>query len=371
MKIPLIVAAALICLSALCCTDKAIADEVNDIMTDAGDTMLRILPSLYSDDPDRTLVMENLIRLDYLFNQAEPHFVEEQEGAQVTFELLRERLRDAIQLGERHNINLMRSAVDDAFGLCASCHTQDRRIKRAFGVSKIRALDEYLAGEFSYLTRDYESALTSFTNYLESDKRTLVRDANAFDRALVITAEVLADPALARDILKSMLKHVDEGNVIHRHTTDWISALDRLATEPDALTSPLGKKSVDALDGFLDHEWPTIQATLTWAAQEAYWVVIRSELNGFLSRGASGSDVPRLLYWLGVSDRALQYRFYGSLSKGYLEKCIEAHPTDPYAKRCLEEYEMLILVSFSGSGGTNVPLEVRSRLAELRAMVYR
>jgi len=346
------------------------AEEVNEIMRDAGDTMLRMLPSLYSEEPDRTLVMENLTRLDYLFKQTAPHFAKEQEGAQVTYALLRERLGDAIELGQRRNINLMRGAVVDAFGLCASCHTQDRKMKRAFGVSKIRELDEYLSAEFSYLTRDYESSLTSFDNYLESDERTLQRDGNAFYRVLVINAEVFADPALASQTLKSMRKAVSGDSVFYRHIGEWISVLDRLAADPGALTSPLGKKSVSELDDYLDSEWPVIRGTLSWAAQEAYWVLIRSELNRFLSGASSGPNVPKLLYWLAVSDRALQYRFYSSLSRGYLEQCIEGHPKDPYAKRCLEEYEMLVLVSFSGSSGTHVPYEVQARLNELRRIVY-
>lgn len=348
----------------------ASARNINEIMQDASDTMLRMLPALYAEEPDRALVMEGLVKLDDLIGQAEPHFAKGQEGARVTYGLLGERLEDAIALGERRNINLMRGAVNDAFELCASCHTQDRKMKRAFGISKIRNLDEYLAGEFSYLTRDYESALTSFANYLKSDERTLERDASAFDRVLVITAEVLADPLMASEVLAAMQKQLDPEGSISRYVTDWVRALGRLSADRGTLASPLDKKSVSELDTYLDREWPAIQASLAWPEQDAYWVVIRSELNRFLSQGAKASEVPKLLYWLAVSDRALQYRFYSSLSKGYLEQCILAHPRDPYARRCLEEYEMLILVSFSGSMGTFVPPEVQAQLNQLRRLVY-
>lgn len=354
----------------VCASHTLKAEEVNEIMRDASDTMLRMLPSLYSESPDRLLVMENLIRLDYLFKQTESHFKSEQEGSQVNYILLRQRLGDAIELGERRNINFLSDAVVEAFALCASCHTQDSRMKPAFGVSKIKALDEYLAAEFSYLTRDYEAALTSFSNYLESDERTLQRDGDTFDRVLVITAGVMADPKFASDTLSSMRTHLDKESVLYEHVGEWIGVLEGFAKEPDAISFPLSKESVRALDEYLDNDWPVIQWTLTWAEQEAWWVVIRSSLNKFLVRGAKESEVPKLLYWLAVSDRALHYRFYSSLSKAYLEQCIERHPQDTYARRCLQEYEMLVLVSFSGSGGTHVPVEVQERLTELRRLVY-
>ncbi|XOV86304.1 MAG: hypothetical protein ACFHX7_15200 [Pseudomonadota bacterium] len=342
------------------------AQDINELMGDAGDTMLRMLPHLYDEDPDRVALQENLIRLEYLFNQAAPHLQQQGEGSRVTFELMQARLKDAVAMGERRNINLLRSAVSDAFELCSSCHTQDKRGKRAFGVSRIRELDEYSAAEFSFLTRDYESALTSFDNYFSGTDRTPRRDLDAMYRIMVIAAEVYADPALARDRLAAVRPKLVTGSTLDRTAAAWTGIFSRLAAETDSLQSPRLMRSARALDAFLLNEWPAIQSTLDWNEQEAYWIVIRGELNRFLNQGPRADDIPRLLYWLAVSDRALHYRFYNSLSRGYLEQCILQHADHPYARRCLDEYEMLVLVSFSGSGGTNIPIEVQQRLGELR-----
>lgn len=354
------------------------AAEIDELMRDAGDTMLRMLPSLYDagdtgdgDTSDRTLLLENLVRLDYLFKQSARHFEEEDTvGSRVTYDIMRKQLAEAIQLGERRNLSLMRRAVADAFSLCAACHTQDRRIKRAFGVSKIRELDEYLAAEFSWLTRDYASALTSFENYFGGDARTAARDERALERVLVITAEVFADLPAAIDKLREFSKFIDADSRNRERIDAWIEVLSRLASQEDGLQSPLHKMTVDQLDRFLSHEWPALQAALGWHQQEAYWIVTRGELNRFLNRRPAERDVPKLLYWLAVSDRALHYGFYNSLSRGFLERCIEEYPEHPYAKRCLDEYELLVLISFSGSGGTHVPWEVRRRVEELRRLVY-
>jgi hypothetical protein len=342
----------------------------HELMRDAGDTMLRILPSVYEAHPDRILLVENLVRLDYLFNQAESHFGHEQVGARISYDLIQERLRDAIKLGERRNINLLKGVVKDTFAMCSTCHTQDKRIKRAFGISKIRELDEYLAAEFSFLTRDYESALTSFNNYFRGDHRTDVRDREASERLLVITAEVFGDPALGARTLKQLYPSLPGRSASGARIRDWAHVLERMSNDRGGLQSPTDQPDFAHLERFLISEWPVIRATLEWHEQEAYWIVIRGELNRNLTTGAKGNTVPGLLYWLGVSDRALHYRFYNSLSRGYLEHCIEGYPGNPYAKACLDEYEMLVVVSFSGSGGTEVPLEVRKRVEELRRQVH-
>jgi hypothetical protein len=346
------------------------AQPINEIMRDAGDTMLRVLPTLYEESPDRILLLENLVRLDYLFKQVKPHFQRQQAGSQVTYGLLQERLAEAIRFGDQRNVNLMRNATIDAFSLCAGCHTQDKHAVPAFGVSKLRELDAYLVAEFSFLTRDYEAALISLSNYLGSDERTARRDANALDRVLVITAEVYADPPLAVQTLGALRPQFDSDSYERRRLDAWLSVLGRLVEEKHALQSPLALRSVGALDRFLENEWPALRATMSIHEQEAYWVVIRGQLNQLMTAGSRDREIPVLLYWLAVSDRAVHYRFYDSMSRSFLERCIESYPRNPVAVRCLKEYEMLVLASFSGSGGTSIPDEVRDRVETLRQRIY-
>lgn len=342
--------------------------NINELMRDIGDTMLRMLPAVYDDEPDRTLLMENLVRLEYLFNEARPHFESRPVGSQVTFDLLDQRLDEAIALGERRNIGLLRRSVAEAFDLCAACHTQDGVTRRAFGVSKIRELDEYMAVEFSYLTRDYASARTSIDNYLDSDARSIERDLVVLERLLSIGAEVYADPVFAAQQLREALPTLD--GRLQARVSEWISVLDRIADEDGGLQSPLGYKDITSIDRFLDHEWPAIKATLDFDEQQAYWVTIRGVLSKLLASNATSDELPRLLYWLAVSDRALHYRYHNALSTAYLERCIEEYSSHPYAHRCMDEYEFLVLINFSGSGGTRVPPEVRDRLTELERHLY-
>jgi len=81
------------------------------------------------------------------------------------------------------------------------------------------------------------------------------------------------------------------------------------------------------------------------------------------------AEMPRLYYWLAVSDRSLNYQFFDSLSRRYLEQCVEQYPAHAYGQKCLAEYETLVTTSFSGSAGTFVPVQIQQRLDTMRHRV--
>lgn len=49
---------------------------INELMQDLGNTMFRMLPAACSDEPDQVLLLESLVRLEYLLDEAEPHLRE-------------------------------------------------------------------------------------------------------------------------------------------------------------------------------------------------------------------------------------------------------------------------------------------------------
>ena len=75
------------------------------------------------------------------------------------------------------------------------------------------------------------------------------------------------------------------------------------------------------------------------------------------------------VYWLAVAERSLQYRFFDSLSRHYLQRCVRQFPEHPAVARCLEEYERLMVVSYAGSNGVSLPEPVRAELVEMRQLL--
>ncbi|MFN3235826.1 MAG: hypothetical protein ACE37D_02085 [Pseudomonadales bacterium] len=363
-----------ICLTLALTVSAANTNEsVNELMQDLGNTMLRMLPAAYSKSPDQVLLLENLVRLEYMLDEAAPHFDKANDGGQVTLTLLQERLADARAYGTSGNPALLQTTLSEAFTLCASCHVQDRVERRAFAATAGQNLDDYLAGEYYFLTRNYDAASQSMQKYFAATSRTKNQDMSHQDsivlqRMLTIGVEVQRDLAATATELSGALKHLDAADYNHGRVEDWISVLTRIGRGDTGLKSPIGL-SMTELDEFLSRDWPDLRTSLNFSQQEAYWVIVRGELNRHLKLASGQKQLPKVYYWLAVADRELQYRFYGSLSRAYLEACVYEYPGDAYATRCLDEYELLVLISFSGSSGTFVPPEVNEKISEMRKLI--
>ena len=149
----------------------------------------------------------------------------------------------------------------------------------------------------------------------------------------------------------------------------WQSVFSKLKNQ-SSLASPMTPRNIQEMDRFLVRDWPSIQSFLNWNEQQSYWMLIRRKLNTLLENSLDAGDVPILLYWQAVADRSTHFQFYDSLSRRYLERCMREYPRHPFARRCFDEFELLMIVSFSGSGGINIPVEVRKEINELRRIVY-
>lgn len=343
-------------------------EDLQILMQDLGRTMLRMLPSAYDEDPDKVLLLENLVRLEYLLKETEPHFEKLSKNSLVPLTLLEERLADAKAWGLRGNATMLQNAISESFTLCATCHVQDRVSRSAFSSSQVSALDDYLAMEYHYLTREYSAAMASMKHYFEEGERTQSKDSIVLQRILTIGVEVKRDLEFTVMQLTAAFKYLEPEDHNFDRVSQWIKVLDRLRSSDNALQNPVGM-GLAPLNKFLSNEWPEIRSLLSYSEQEAYWIVIRGELGRLLQSTDSEKSLPQIYYWLAVVDRELQYRFYGSLSRAYLEKCITDFPADPYAKQCLGEYELLVLISFSGSSGTNVPYEINARIQQMRKRI--
>ena len=345
-------------------------DSIQALMSQISESMLQLLPMINQKSPDMRVLNTEVGRLNNLFKAAGSHFEKAEITSQLNYFMISEQLALASDYAQENNLYSVKTTLAEAFQLCASCHTLDRHSRRAFGVSRLKDLDEFLAAEYSFLTRDYESALTSYKNYLSNVSDDYYRRALALDRILGITAGVYGDPALTRDTLRSLLPHLSPLSAEQVRVKDWVDVMIRLIRAPDDIQSPTHVKTMSEMDQFLGSEWPATQSALTWNEQQAYWIIIRSSLNQFMQGEPGKDEMPQLLYWLAVSDRSLHYRFYESLSRRYLDRCIRDYPDHAYARKCFDEYELLMIVSYSGSGGINVPVEIQQELNELRAIVY-
>lgn len=358
----LLISALLLILSVPAVSDR---EDLREIMRHLADSVVRLIPITAAKEFDADAFRNEAATLKQYFDAAGEHFGEQPVGSQVTYEILKERLDQVDRLSSDQSLISARNLLAESMELCASCHMQDQVSRRGFGISHVKHLNEFQAAEFSYLSRDYDSALASYRNFLEEEKADSYQRSQALDRILSIIAEVVGDLTMANSVLAeiSLIDRSEEFRV-----RQWQSVFTQLQGE--SLVSPARYKTVSALDQFLASDWPALQSFMEWNEQQAYWMLIRRQLNTLLQSNPDDEAEPVLLYWLAVADRSTHFQFFESPSKRYLERCVRDHRLHPYARKCFDEYELLMIVSYSGSAGISMPAEVRDEINALRKLVY-
>lgn len=357
----------LACLLLTICAGLVTADNANirSIMSDISERLFNLLPQVHDTTTDPEIFFAEINELEALLEAAGPHFDNQPQGTQVSYQVLLDQIRQAGTYTQSRNLMMATHLLSQSFEVCASCHMQDQRSRRELGVSQFHDLSEFTVAEYGYMTRDYESALISYRNLLAADDSAQYQRLTAMERMLSIHLEVRGDIPGA---LKDMTALRGQGNEMST-LKHWREALLRL-NQQDARFSPLTPDTIDELQRFLEDEWEPIQSLLNQEEREVYWLLARHRLYGFLNSKAAKGHLPMLYYWLAVSDRSMYFQFYDAMSRGYLEQCIRGFPTDPYAAQCFDEYELLMIVSYSGSAGVNIPEPESKKLNELRRLLY-
>jgi hypothetical protein len=191
----------------------------------------------------------------------------------------------------------------------------------------------------------------------------------AFERILVLVTQANSDIENARQTLHQVANAT--GNQYETSlVNDWLTSLEEIARGSMSPINPVDLK-IEDLSEFIEVEWPVIRTKTDWQRQQVYWVMFRHYLHQYIAEHPHSIDMPKLLYWLAMSDRSLQFKFYDALSRLYLLECITGYSDHPYAKQCFDEYELLMIVSFSGSAGLTIPEDVQQEIDSLRKLIYR
>ena len=295
---------------------------------------------------------------------------------QISYEILASQLRQAqeeLREGrEPYAINLLRSAVS----VCATCHTQDDKTARWLApTTSGRALDSFVDGEFLFMTRQYDRAFSAYETWLRQQE-TLPDDnriRSAFERLLLTALQIQKSPSAIRTVIEELSQRDDIGATLKKDLLAWLDGLDELQNLTD-LRQQASRESLKTMaetwlgatgDDTFGHVYlpETERPRIVW---------LRGQLYRALNRESDASMAPQWLYWLAVSDRLLEYRFYYSLADMYLKQCMLDYSdnSSALAKRCYGEYENYLLFFYSGSSGTHLPDDIKSELEMLRARVF-
>ncbi len=297
-----------------------------------------------------------------------------QTGFQVPGALLTRQLEEIEVIFATGNKSYALTSLRSTLGVCMACHTQLPAVSTGFTeANEDKVLeDPFAEAEFLFLIRNFDAALKLYSEAIQGYPRN-----GAQPRALetALHRQLYYYTRVARDMegLSATLRN-DRGNPqlpapFQQQVDGYIAAVDALGNEPyprftkqqDTALRSYAQAQIDeeASGGF----------NLGTPEKVLAWLQFSSVLYEYLDEHPQTPLKPDIYYWLSFGERRYIYSSPHFLPGLYLKQCVLDYPQSPVAKKCLAEYEEIVTVLFTGSGGTNIPPDVTDELDMMRTLV--
>ena len=136
-------------------------------------------------------------------------------------------------------------------------------------------------------------------------------------------------------------------------------------------TKPQNSKNYEKkLQSLIDKYLVPIENEMAYGNQVDNQVILFS-LEGMISnhlfRTPKSSLNAQSLYWLGIIEKSTPSLYF--LGDMYFVDCIKTYSNNRYAKKCYDSYYKSIKFGFTGSAGTNIPVDIKRELDGLKKLI--
>lgn len=345
--------------------------QLKDEMRIMAQSMLDLFPALcsrsaFTDPKNQEFIEKRLQAMSSTFSQVGDHFKAVPLTRKISYQLVLEHIQDTQRVFSGPNKKLAQNMLKATTQMCISCHSMDNQERSLFkDLDPKQFSSDFEWGEFHYMTRDAQKALTAFNHYLQTPEAKDNPDnlELALRRELAIYLRILKDPQEAiknfealnsdshfPDFAKNMLKEWLEElrgkdfQQLEKQNNPTLPQIEKLVApliKEEGVESLIrGRKEVRSL----------------WAVNQIYTYLMNHN-----------KKTPQLLYWLANLEEGQENNLFYPLAQVYLKECVEKFPGNPYAKKCYQEYADYIQFSFTGSSGTHIPAEIEAELKQLRS----
>ncbi len=351
------------------------AAETRRIMREVFDAMRRTLPPSLDDerfsDPERRAEIARALAT--LARHAETLAEHGERGGQGFAFLSRSLARDARDLEQRYAAGRFGEAQFLLHGLtdaCVACHARlpdpdDARLAERFlDEREIAALDAPDRAQLAMATRQFERALDAHEEILRSREFDVssIDLLGYLDDYLEVCVRVKGDYERPARALEAFAKRSDLRPQLREQVTRWVADLRRLGARAPIDGFEAGRELARAAEAELG---PLEERDLLVRYQAA-----SGALHRFVAeRPERGARAAEAYYWLGVIESRIGRSFWLSQTEPYLEAAIRLAPGEPIAREAYAMLEEFVVGSYSGSGGTHVPDDVRAWLDELAHLI--
>lgn len=341
------------------------AERVKDKMIEAYSAFRALQPYLndaskFQDAKNDMLIKKQLSSLNQTFHRLESidSKYHDEPGFVPTLKLVNDMLDDVTTRLSEHTKVYTFWRLRTLSNHCVTCHVTynaklffDAKDKSLAGLSHSQQADFYLS------TRQFKKATTYYLAALQGNQT----DQSAIEvlkRWLVVETRVSPDPRGAYTTLKRLLPNLKLSPFEKEEANSWLLSLKAWSEDHVATNSVTDVEKLfhRTLPGDLYRQ--EMDAVSILRGTVALHRLIEQ-------RKISGPERARALFLLGFGYNKIRSFLINELPEMYLELCIEEAIGSEEAKSAFRLYQEIVTESFTGSGGTHLPSEVKLKLMEL------
>lgn len=334
----------------------------------------------FNDIKNKDIIGNNLDKLNNLFVELKEH----SDIAPITFNISSSVLSRHIKAAKKAFANseyvYARYLLKSLPAACISYYNRDEYLhKKLPTINKSLFVSEFDLAEFYYMFRNYKQALVTYETFInkninQANKGNVAQNIQtSLERILAIYLHGYKNPGLAFDVLQNYQKKFIFPEYINIYITEWLKGLELVE---DTFGKSVKIKKVltfNELKKYISeyfHESETLPSSfIIPKSDQMFYLMLSGYLNDYLYTNPKKEEIPALLYWSSLCDRALNYHDNISVADLYLKECVVTNPKSAYAKKCLSEYDEYMTLSYSGIDG-DLPHYISKEIKFLHDLVY-
>lgn len=287
-------------------------------------------------------------------------------GFATTLQVLNEMLDDARARFTEGRKSYALWRLKTSSNYCVSCHTRfEVGVDFFDATASLPGLDKFEQGEFFLATRQFERAAQAFLNAAASPTERFQR-IDALRKWLIIYVRVHPDPAAALRELRRLESRMTFTEYEKQEVAGWIESLKRWQAEKPWQGS-LVEQAEQLIRQAQEGGEPLLTRDGTVELLRAT-ALLHRVVDG--SAAASGQSLAHVLYLLGLAYAELPLYFVNELPELFLERAIREAPNSHDAREAYNLLRDLLVVGYTGSGGTQIPEDVGAQLSELHDLAF-
>lgn len=264
-----------------------------------------------------------------------------------------------------------REALRSMTGYCMACHTRNNKGPDFNGLdlpadTLAKSLRAVEAADFYASIRQFDRALTEYRKIISDasvSEHQPLDWARAVKSALAISVRVKKDPSLALDLVEKILATPRAPYYLKEQAASWKISLQQWKAETPV--TPQTEEGYYAQSIKLIAAAKSAQKYPADRAADMLYLRASGAVHDLLGFKPRGQHFTEALFLAGLSYEVLRDLNLWDMHEFYYLACIQEGPHTEQARQCFKHYEENIYASFTGSGGTFLPDDIKLKLKKL------